>query len=166
MTIVNQFIFSSFSFWNIEHDFFILLQLAVCFYLFSELGVGKVTWTINVIWLYSNILQWVKKIIFKFQRFCFINYANKMILFLWFFILYFHFSTGFFKWHYFLLIHISLASFLWDIAKQPKPRSDAAEWGVWSGSPLFAYRIFYYNLNKSEKYHSTNLKREMDWSNY
>ena len=29
------------------------------------------------------------------------------------------------------------------LGKQCRPRSDAAERGVWSGSPLFAYRIFY-----------------------
>ena len=39
-----------------------------------------------------------------------------------------------------LLTHISLASFLWDIGKQCKTRSNAAKRGVWSGSPLFAYR--------------------------
>ena len=37
-----------------------------------------------------------------------------------------------------LLTHVGLASFLWDMSKQLKTRSDAAERGVWSGSPLFA----------------------------
>ena len=36
------------------------------------------------------------------------------------------------------LTHISLASFLWDICKQFRPRPDAANCGVCSGSPLFA----------------------------
>ena len=45
------------------------------------------------------------------------------------------------------LTHISLA-FLRDIGKQSRPRSDAEECGICSGSPLFAYRMFYYNLNK------------------
>ena len=41
------------------------------------------------------------------------------------------------------LTHLSLASFLSDIGKQYRPRSDAAERGIWSGSPLFAYRMLY-----------------------
>ena len=47
------------------------------------------------------------------------------------------------------LTHISLVSFLWDIDKQCKPRSEAAECGIWSGSPLFAYRMFSLILNKN-----------------
>ena len=54
-----------------------------------------------------------------------------------------------------LLTNISLASLLWDIGKQHRPRSDAAERGLWSGSPLLAFRIFYWNLNKIKKYHLT-----------
>ena len=42
-----------------------------------------------------------------------------------------------------VLTHISLASHFWDICKQRRPRSDAAERGVWSGSSLFAHRNFY-----------------------
>ena len=42
-----------------------------------------------------------------------------------------------------VLTHISLASFLCDIGKPCRPRPDAAECGVRSGSPLFAYRMFY-----------------------
>ena len=49
------------------------------------------------------------------------------------------------------LTHISLASFLWDISKKCKTRSDAAKCGVRSGSPLFAYRSFFENVNKNEK---------------
>ena len=60
---------------------------------------------------------------------------------------------------------ISPVSFLWDIAKPCRPRPDAAECGVWLGSQLFAYRIFYQNLNKNEKYHPTTITTEMDWSN-
>ena len=41
------------------------------------------------------------------------------------------------------LTHISLASFLWDTGKQCTNRSDAAESGVLSGSPLFANRTLY-----------------------
>ena len=52
--------------------------------------------------------------------------------------------------------------FLWDIGKQCKTRSDAAERGVWSGSPLFAYRSFFLNLNKNEKYHPKTLKTEKE----
>ena len=47
-----------------------------------------------------------------------------------------------------VLTHIRLASFLWDIGKQCRARSDAAKCGVWSGSPLFAYKRLYWNLNK------------------
>ena len=54
-----------------------------------------------------------------------------------------------------LLTHVSIASFLWDIGNQCR-----------TGSPLFAYRCFFYNLNKNEKYHPTTLKLEMDSSNY
>ena len=53
------------------------------------------------------------------------------------------------------LTRISQASFSWDIGKKCRPRSDAAERGVWSGTPLFVYRMFYQNLNKNEKYHLT-----------
>ena len=45
-------------------------------------------------------------------------------------------------------------------------QSDAAERGVWSGSPLSAYIMFYQNLNKNEKYHLTTLKTEMEWSDW
>ena len=45
---------------------------------------------------------------------------------------------------------LSLAFFLWDIGKQWRPRPDAALCGAWSGSPLFAFRIAYQNLNKDE----------------
>ena len=41
-----------------------------------------------------------------------------------------------------VLTQISLASFLWDIGKQCRPRSDAAERGVWWGSTLFFQKIF------------------------
>ena len=64
------------------------------------------------------------------------------------------------------LTHTSLASFLWVIGKQCKPRPDAAECGIWSGSPMFAYRMFYQNLNKNENYDPTTLKTEMDWSDW
>ena len=37
-----------------------------------------------------------------------------------------------------LLTHLSLASHKRDIGKQCRPRSDAAECGIWSGSTLFA----------------------------
>ena len=43
-----------------------------------------------------------------------------------------------------ILTHISLAFlFFWDIGKQCRPRSDAAERGIWSGSSLFANRNIY-----------------------
>ena len=63
------------------------------------------------------------------------------------------------------LTHLSLGSFLWDIYKQYRPRSDVAECGVGSGSPIFANRVYYYNLNKNEKYDLTTLKLEMNLSN-
>ena len=37
-----------------------------------------------------------------------------------------------------ILTHLSLASYKMDIGKQCRPRSDAAERGVWSGSTLSA----------------------------
>ena len=37
---------------------------------------------------------------------------------------------------------------------------------VWSGSPLLAYRMLYWNKNKNEKYQPTPRKMEMDWSNW
>ena len=40
--------------------------------------------------------------------------------------------------YYLALTHLSLASHKRDIGKQCRPRSDATEWGVWSGSTLFA----------------------------
>ena len=46
-----------------------------------------------------------------------------------------------------ILIRLSLASFLWDIGKQCRTRSDIAECGVWSGSLLFAQRVYFLNLN-------------------
>ena len=63
-----------------------------------------------------------------------------------------------------ILTHISLASFLWDIGKQCRPRSDATEYGVWSGSPPSVYLQTV--LLKSKKKHLTTLKTEMDWSNW
>ena len=59
------------------------------------------------------------------------------------------------------LTHLSVTLFLWDIDKHCRSRSDAAECGIWCGSPLFAYRMCYQNLNKDEKYHPTSLKMEM-----
>ena len=44
--------------------------------------------------------------------------------------------------------HISLTSLLWGIGKQCRTRSDPAERDIWSGSPPFAYRMFYKNLRK------------------
>ena len=40
------------------------------------------------------------------------------------------------------LTHISLASFLWDTCKNYWPRSDATYSGFWSGSIMFACRMF------------------------
>ena len=42
-----------------------------------------------------------------------------------------------FNYSYYL-IHCSLETPKWVIGKQCRPRSDATEWGIWSGSPLFA----------------------------
>ena len=63
------------------------------------------------------------------------------------------------------LTRISFPSFLWDKGKQYRPRSDAAQRGVWSGSPLFAYRMYFQNLNELETYYPTTLKFETDSSN-
>ena len=43
------------------------------------------------------------------------------------------------KWGIVYLIHLCLASYKRDIGKRCRPRSDAAERGVWSGSTLFAF---------------------------
>ena len=48
--------------------------------------------------------------------------------------------------------------FLWDLGKQWRPRSDTAICGIWSGSPLFVYRLFYRNLNKNGKIPPNNPK--------
>ena len=65
-----------------------------------------------------------------------------------------------------ILTHISLASHFWDKGKQCRPRSDAAECSVWSGSTLFAYRNFYLKWNENEKVHRTPLNLEMDSLNW
>ena len=41
------------------------------------------------------------------------------------------------------LTHINVVSQFWDIGKHCRPRSDATESGVWSGSSLFANRNIY-----------------------
>ena len=43
------------------------------------------------------------------------------------------------------LTHKIQASFLWNIDKRVK-----------SASPLFVYKLFYWNLIKKEKYHTNN----------
>ena len=53
--------------------------------------------------------------------------------------------------------------FLWDIGKQWKTRSYAA---VWSGFTLFAYKMYFYNLNEIETYHPTTLTLEINSSNW
>ena len=65
--------------------------------------------------------------------------------------------------YYFQLTHISISSFLWDKGKQCRPRSAAAEHGAWSGSLLFACRMFYELMNKNEKYHPTPLSLSHDF---
>ena len=65
-----------------------------------------------------------------------------------------------------ILTHISLASHVWDIGKQCRPRSDAAERGVWSGSTLFTHRNFYQKYIKMKKVQQTRLKWKMDSSNW
>ena len=65
-----------------------------------------------------------------------------------------------------LLTQLSLVSFLLDIGNQCRPGSDAAICSVWLGSPLFAYRMFYWNLNKNEKHLPTILATEKDWSKW
>ena len=37
----------------------------------------------------------------------------------------------------YMITHSSLASHKWDLDKRCRPRSDATEFGVWSGSTLF-----------------------------
>ena len=45
---------------------------------------------------------------------------------------------NFAKINSYFLTHLCLASHKWDIGKQCRPRSDAAECGIWSGPALFA----------------------------
>ena len=75
-------------------------------------------------------------------------------------------TIGTWSWSKLVLTHISLASFFLDLDKQCRPRSDATECGVWSGSPLFAYKMFYENSNKNVKYHPRTLKTGTDWSSW
>ena len=55
------------------------------------------------------------------------------------------------KWIKEYLTHISLASHKKDIAKQCRPRSDAAERGFWSGSTLFASSSEIYTKHDNNK---------------
>ena len=53
-----------------------------------------------------------------------------------------------------------------DMGKQCRPRSGAAERGVRSGFPLFAYIMFHKNLNRDEKKnYPITLKIKMDLFN-
>ena len=61
----------------------------------------------------------------------------------WCFENHFHTNSHFTVLKHFPLTHISLASHFWDIGKQCRPRSDATERGIWSGSSLFANRNIY-----------------------
>ena len=55
------------------------------------------------------------------------------------------------------LTHLSQASFLWGIDRQCRTRSDAAKRGVWSGSVLFAYRMYCCNWNEIDIYYPSTL---------
>ena len=71
-----------------------------------------------------------------------------------------HFTILWPAWVWFL-IHIILAYLLWDIDKPCSPRSGATERGVRPRFPLFAYRVFYYNLKNDEKYHQQTWKHKL-----
>ena len=49
----------------------------------------------------------------------------------------------FFKKNNNLLTNLSTAPFLGDIGNQRRTRSDAANRGVWSGSALFTYLLYF-----------------------
>ena len=66
------------------------------------------------------------------------------------------------------LIHLCLVSHKRDICKQCRPRSDAAEWNIWSGSTLFAFNTGIEKKNpkkrRSNKTNQTPLLLEKDFS--
>ena len=64
-----------------------------------------------------------------------------------------------------LLTHISLASYFWDTGKQYRPRWDAAERGVSSGSTLFAYRNSIKNETSSPKGNDRSPESNVPMSN-
>ena len=59
---------------------------------------------------------------------------------------------------------LTVMPFFGTLGKQCRPRSDAIERSVWSGSALFANRNFYKKSNKNETEHQTPLKLEIDSS--
>ena len=79
-----------------------------------------------------------------------------------------HLLTSFFfiQWWFGVahLTHISQASHKRDLCKQCRPRSDAAERGVWSGSTLFALRMGISLISNNTKRNRTPLKLEMGLS--
>ena len=63
-----------------------------------------------------------------------------------------------------LLIHCSRETPKWVFDKQCRPRQYAAEWGVWSGSPMFANSSIIF-LRKYKSHSLTNLKSKLESSN-
>ena len=56
-----------------------------------------------------------------------------------------------YRWWLYVCVCTVCLTHIWDIGKQCRPRSDAAERGVWSGSTLFAHRNFYQKYDKKWK---------------
>ena len=50
--------------------------------------------------------------------------------------------------------------------KQSRTRLDATECPVWSGSALFAYRVYFENLKEIVSYYFKTLRFETDLSNW
>ena len=74
-------------------------------------------------------------------------------------------NIKFIKCFYWLQVNPCKPSILlWDIGKQCIPRSDAAKFGFWLGSPLFAYRVSYWNLDKNIKKNHTQQPLKWKWT--
>ena len=110
----------------------------VCFLflLVSELGCGLLFWhSLDFSLTFFHVWRLFLHCLFLISVFgasgglCFVSLAFPGYLHLYF---------ASFLERYILLTDLCLASYKWDFGKQWRPRSDAAERGVWSGSTLFS----------------------------
>ena len=70
------------------------------------------------------------------------------------------------QWNITILNHMYPASQKRNIRKQSRPRSDAAERGVWSGTTQFAYRKLYSRKVQNETRHLGAYKWQVESSNW